>query len=154
MSGRSFLGSGFWLGFDGLEQSLANVAKYAAENWPPYNVEQIGDDRLQVTLAVAGFDESELQITLDQNHLMIHGKKQEQTPENERIFLHRGIATRQFQRHFILGQDIKLECAELSRGLLILSLSRPPPQRPKQITIKNRAAQSEDKIQLAVAKSV
>ena len=138
MSSRSLLGAAFWLGFDSAERGLENLVKQAVDSWPPYNVEQIGKDRLQVTLAVAGFAASELQITLDQNRLTIQGKKTDDasdSPDIERVFLHRGIATRQFQRHFMLGHDIMLDGAQLGQGLLTISLSRPPRTMPRQIDI-------------------
>ena len=152
------MGAAYWLGFDPIERSLEQLAKHAAESWPPYNIEQIGSDRLEVTLAVAGFAASELRVTLDQNHLLIQGKKADDTTVNARspngaarIFLHRGIASRQFQRHFILGHDIRLDRAELAQGLLILSLSRPPPPLPQQLSISSESCENESKITLTIS---
>ncbi|MDI9349517.1 MAG: Hsp20 family protein [Candidatus Symbiobacter sp.] len=155
MSGRSVLGAGFWLGFESVERSLENLTKHAAESWPPYNVEQIGSDQLQVTLAVAGFAPSELKVVLDQNHLVIQGKKSDENASDApaaRIFLYRGIASRQFQRHFILGNDIRLDRAELSQGLLVLSLSRPPPPCPQYVTITTRSKNGDDQVALTITR--
>ena len=152
------MGAGYWLGFDPIERSLEQLGKHAADSWPPYNIEQIGSDRLEVTLAVAGFAASELRVTLDQNHLLIQGKKaddatipNDQAHAPSRIFLYRGIASRQFQRHFILGHDIRLDRAELAHGLLVLSLSRPPPPLPKHLTILSEHSENESKITLTVS---
>jgi HSP20 family molecular chaperone IbpA len=125
MSRPSLFGSPLFLGFDHLEQMLDRVAKNA-DGYPPYNIEQIGDDRLRISLAVAGFGMEELQITQEDNQLVIRGRQKEE-PEG-RVFLHRGIAARQFQRAFVLAEGIEVEGAWLNNGLLHVELRRPQPE--------------------------
>ena len=125
MSRPSLFGSPLFLGFDHLEQMLDRVAKNA-DGYPPYNIEQIGDNRLRISLAVAGFGMDDLQITQEDNQLVIRGRQKE---ENEnRVFLHRGIAARQFQRAFVLAEGIEVEGAWLDNGLLHVDLRRPQPE--------------------------
>src|SRR3546814_14588811 len=93
----------------------------SAEGYPPYNIEQIGAARLRITLAVAGFGESDLSIRIEDNQLVVRGKQRE---EGERLYLHRGIAARQFQRSFILADGIEVLGAELDNGLLHINLAR------------------------------
>ncbi len=133
MSRPSVFGSPLFLGFDHLEQMLDRVAK-SADGYPPYNIEQIGEDRLRITLAVAGFAMDDLQITQEDNQLVIRGRQKE---DNEgRVFLHRGIAARQFQRAFVLAEGIEVEGAWLDNGLLHVDLRRPLPEvRVKKIEI-------------------
>ena len=122
MSSRVFT-SPLFLGFDHLEQMLERAAKSAADGYPPYNIEQIGGSRLRITLAVAGFGMGDLQITTESHQLTIRGR---QTEEMEgRVFLHRGIAARQFQRSFVLAEGIEVEGAWLDNGLLHIDLDRP-----------------------------
>ncbi len=94
--------SPLFLGFDHLEQMLERVSKNSADGYPPYNIEQISPTVLRITLAVAGFTMHELQITQEDNQLVIRGKQADDT--QERVFLHRGIAGRQFQRAFVLAE--------------------------------------------------
>ncbi|MEH6476995.1 MAG: Hsp20 family protein, partial [Sneathiella sp.] len=89
------------LGFDRFEHMLDQLAKSSGEGYPPYNIEQVTDSNIRITLAVAGFFRDDLQITLEQNQLIIHGKQNEETG---RVYLHRGIAARQFQRKFVLAE--------------------------------------------------
>ncbi len=122
MSSRVFP-SPLFLGFDHLEQILERAAKSAADGYPPYNIEQLGGSRLRITLAVAGFGMGDLHITTENHQLVIKGR---QTEEMEgRVFLHRGIAARQFQRSFVLADGIEVEGAWLDRGLLHIDLARP-----------------------------
>ena len=114
--------SPFLLGFDHLEKLLERSAKSAGDGYPPYNIEESGSDRLRITLAVAGFDESELAITVEENQLIIRGRR---TESADRTFLHKGIATRQFQRAFVLAEGIEVVGAELRNGLLAIELARP-----------------------------
>jgi HSP20 family molecular chaperone IbpA len=136
VSRPSLFGSPLFLGFDHLEQMLDRVGKNA-DGYPPYNIEQTGDNRLRITLAVAGFSMDDLQITQEDNQLVIRGRQKEE-PEG-RIFLHRGIAARQFQRAFVLAEGMEVEGAWLDNGLLHLDLKRPQPEsRVKTIRIGAR----------------
>lgn len=118
------------LGFDTMEKTLERVAK-AGDSFPPYNIERIrsSDDdgeRLRITLAVAGFGESDLEVTTEENQLVVRGRQCEDT---ERDYLHRGIAARQFQRIFVLADGMRVRGAELANGLLAIDLDRPEPER-------------------------
>lgn len=138
MSRPSLFGSPLFLGFDHLEQMLDRVTKNA-DGYPPYNIEQIGENRLRISLAVAGFAMDDLQITQEDNQLVIRGRHKEE-PEG-RVFLHRGIAARQFQRAFVLAEGIEVEGAWLDNGLLHVDLRRPQPEvRVKTIEINGSGA--------------
>jgi len=134
----SVFASPLLLGFDHIERVLDQVNKTAAEGYPPYNIEQVGEHRLRITLAVAGFGEEDLSVNVEDNQLVIRGKREEDT--SNRVFLHRGIAARQFTRSFVLAEGIEVRGAEIINGLLHVDLERPIPQ-PKitQIEIKNPA---------------
>jgi HSP20 family molecular chaperone IbpA len=110
------------LGFDQFERTLDRISKSAAEAYPPYNIEQVGQNGLRITLAVAGFAQDELSVQVEDNQLVIRGK---QSDETGRVFLHRGIAARQFQRSFVLADGIEVTGAALNNGLLHIDLSRP-----------------------------
>ena len=125
MSRPSVFGSPLFLGFDHLEQMLDRVQK-SADGYPPYNIEQTSADRLRITLAVAGFSMDDLQITQEGEQLVIRGRREEEA--EGRIFLHRGIAARQFQRAFVLAEGIDVEGAWLDNGLLHVDLRRPQPE--------------------------
>ena len=136
MSRPSVFGSPLFLGFDHLEQMLDRVAKNA-DGYPPYNIEQTAEGRLRITLAVAGFAMDDLQITQEDNQLVIRGRQRDDA-EN-RVFLHRGIAARQFQRAFVLAEGIEVEGAWLDNGLLHVDLRRPQPEvRVKRIEINSK----------------
>ncbi|MDB5383922.1 MAG: ibpA 2 [Rhodospirillales bacterium] len=138
MSRSNLFGSPLFLGFDHLEQMLDRVAKNS-EGYPPYNIEQTGDNRLRITLAVAGFSMDDLQITQEDNQLVIRGKQKDDT--EGRIFIHRGIAARQFQRAFVLAEGIDVEGAWVDNGLLHVELQRPQPEvRVKTIHITKAGA--------------
>jgi HSP20 family molecular chaperone IbpA len=139
MSRSSLFGSPLFLGFDHLEQMLDRVAKNS-DGYPPYNIEQTGDNRLRITLAVAGFSMDDLQLTQEDNQLVVRGKQKDDV--EGRIFLHRGIAARQFQRAFVLAEGIDVEGAWLDNGLLHIDLKRPQPEvRVKSIRITMRGGQ-------------
>ena len=121
----SFFSSPFLLGFDEFEQRLDRMAK-AADGYPPYNIERLSDEdgseAFLISIAVAGFTEEDLEITLEDNQLLIRGR---QSDEPGREFLHRGIAARQFQRSFLLADGMKVEGADLKDGLLNINIVRP-----------------------------
>ena len=125
MTRLSVFNSPLLLGFDHLERMLDRVGKSSAEGYPPYNIEQIGDNGLSITLAVAGFREDDLSIQVEDNQLLIRGK---QAADDSRVFLHRGIAARQFQRSFILAEGLEVTGARLEHGLLHIDLVRPAPE--------------------------
>jgi HSP20 family molecular chaperone IbpA len=134
MNRISVLNSPFLLGFEQVERTLDRIAKTAGEGYPPYNIEQIGDDGLRITLAVAGFSRDDLAIQVEDNQLVIRGKQQD---DKERVYLHRGIAARQFQRSFVLVDGIQVTGADLDNGLLHIDLNRPLPEpRVQKIEIK------------------
>jgi len=122
MSRLSLFNSPLLLGFDQFERTLDRVAKAGAEGYPPYNIEQIGDDSLRITLAVAGFGLEELEIQLEDNQLTVRGKQKD---DPTRVYLYRGIAARQFQRSFVLAEGIEVDSASLDSGLLSIALKRP-----------------------------
>jgi HSP20 family molecular chaperone IbpA len=128
------------LGFESMEKTLERAAK-SADGYPPYNIERIrgGEDRadrLRITLAVAGFAEGDLEVTTEENQLVIRGRQAEETP---REYLHRGIAARQFQRCFVLAEGMRVVSAELRNGLLSIDLDRPEPERTvRKISISVR----------------
>lgn len=130
MSRIPSLSSPFLLGFDEIERALDRVAK-AADGYPPYNIERLARDdrnpeRLRITLAVAGFTIDQLDVTIEENQLVIRGR---QTEDKGRQYLHRGIAARQFQRTFVLADGMDVLGADLRNGLLSIDLARPEPER-------------------------
>jgi len=126
MSRISMFNSPLLLGFDQIERVLDQVSKTKAEGYPSYNIEQIGENHLRITVAVAGFAEDDLSVTTEDNQLIIRGKHQED--ESNRIYIHRGIASRQFQRSFVLAEGIEVVGAHLDNGLLHVDLNRPVPE--------------------------
>lgn len=128
-------GSPYLLGFDHFERLAERLSK-GAEGYPPYNIEQTSEDAFQITLAVAGFSPSELNVTVEDNQLIIRGK---QTDDEARSYLHRGIAARQFQRAFVLADGMEATGAELENGLLSIRLFRKRPEpKVKSITIMGK----------------
>ena len=113
------------LGFDQIERMLDRAGKAASEGYPPYDIEQMGEHALRITLAVAGFSEDELSVAVEDSQLLIRGK---QAQDENRVFLHRGIAARQFQRSFILAEGLEVKGAKLEHGLLHIELARPAPE--------------------------
>ena len=133
MSGRVFA-SPLFVGFDQLEQMLERASKSTSDGYPPYNIEQVSPTTLRITLAVAGFTMDDLQITQEDNQLVIRGRQTDDT--QGRVFLHRGIAARQFQRAFVMAEGIEVNGAWLDNGLLHIELARPQPEvRVKTIPI-------------------
>src|SRR3974390_2635133 len=122
MSRNTYFNSPFLLGFEHLERVLERTTRAAGDGYPPYNIEEAGNDRLRIALAVAGFSRDELSVTVEDNQLVIRGKQSEVA---DKTFLHRGIAARQFQRSFVLAEGIDVVGAELENGLLAIDLVRP-----------------------------
>ena len=114
------------LGFEQLERLLERTAKTGNEGYPPFNIEQTTDFSYRITLAVAGFAESDLSITVEDRQLVIRGRQKDDS--EGRVFLHRGIASRQFQRSFVLADGVEVGEAVLENGLLHVDLSRQKPQ--------------------------
>ena len=110
------------LGFENFERVLARASKASSEGYPPYNIEQTSENGLRVTLAVAGFSMDDLSVTIEDNELVIRGRQIEES--SERIFIHRGIAARQFQRSYVLAEEIDIIGATLDSGLLHIDLER------------------------------
>lgn len=134
MSSARMFTSPLFLGFDHLEQMLERASKTASDGYPPYNIEQTAPTALRISLAVAGFTMDDLQITQEDNQLVIRGRQTDDT--QGRVFLHRGIAARQFQRAFVLAEGIEVKGAWLDNGLLHVDLFRPQPEtRVKTIEI-------------------
>ena len=121
------------LGFEQLERLLERSAKAGNEGYPPYNIEQTSDFSYRITLAVAGFAEEDLSITIEDRQLVIRGRQTEDM--GDRVFLHRGIAARQFQRSFVLAEGVEVSGALLQNGLLHVDLKRVEPENVIQ-TIK------------------
>ncbi len=139
MSRMSLFNSPLLLGFDQYERTLDRIGRNA-EGYPPYNIEQMADDRLRITLAVAGFAREDLEITLEANQLIIRGKQADQP---ERVYLHRGIAGRQFQRSFVLADGLEVAGADLTNGLLEIEILRPPvEQQVRTIPIRGNESGS------------
>jgi HSP20 family molecular chaperone IbpA len=129
------------LGFDHIERTLDRIAKSATDGYPPYNIEQIGEDRLRITIAVAGFAERDLSVQIEDSQLVVRGKQQD---EPDRVYLHRGIAARQFQRSFVLAEGIEVTGATLADGLLHVDLSRPvPDSRVRTVEIQKAGSRVE-----------
>jgi HSP20 family molecular chaperone IbpA len=116
----------FLLGFDQLERLVEQTAKSGNDGYPPYNIEQTSDRSYRITLAVAGFREADLSITVEDRQLVIRGNQQD--TGQERTYLHRGIAARQFQRSFVLADGMEVEGASMENGLLHIDLRRAVPE--------------------------
>ena len=125
-----FFSSPFLLGFDQLERALDRVSKSSADGYPPYNIEQDGENALRITLAVAGFSREELNVFVEGTQLTVQGK---QGDEPGRVYLHRGIAARQFQRSFVLADGMNVVGAEIKDGLLHVDLVRPPVEERRRV---------------------
>lgn len=125
----------YLLGFDQLERLVERTAKTGNEGYPPYNIEQTSDHSYRITLALAGFREEDLQITVEDRQLVIRGRQGEEA--EGRVFLHRGIAARQFQRAFVLAEGVDVGEALMENGLLHIDLTRAVPEKIVQtISIK------------------
>ena len=135
MSRLSLFNSPLLLGFEHFEQIVDRVSKAQADGYPPYNIEQVDANHLRITLAVAGFGLDDLSVHVDGNQLVVRGKQAE---EENRVYLHRGIAARQFQRSFVLAEGIEVTGAQVDNGLLHVELERPEVEpRVRNVEIRN-----------------
>ena len=135
MARVSPFGSPLLLGFDRLEEMVDRLSRSATDGYPPYNVVHLGDERLRISLAVAGFDEDDLDVTVQRNELHIRGRQAE---DNGAVYLYRGIAARQFHRTFLLADGIEIDGARLDNGLLHIELTRhAAPEIVKTIAIES-----------------
>ena len=135
MPRMSVFNSPLLLGFDHFERMLDRASKASAEGYPPYNIEQIGENGLRITLAVAGFSMADLNVAVEDNQLVVRGQLKdggEDGGEDGRVYLHRGIASRQFQRSFVLADGVEVVSADIENGLLHIDLRRTAPQQVVQ----------------------
>ena len=131
------------VGFDRLFDMLDQVSQFEPmTNWPPYNVEKQGEDQYRITMAVAGFSQDEIEVTQQENTLLISGKKHQDNGQGE--IMHRGIATRAFKQSFNLADFVKVTGANLENGLLTVELQREVPEelKPRRISIGRQPSQS------------
>lgn len=126
MARMTFASHPFLLGFDQLDRLVERTAKAGNDGYPPYNIEQTGENAYRITLAVAGFSEDDLAITVEDSQLVIRGRQADDGAE--RMFLHRGIAARQFQKSFVLADGMEVIAASLENGLLHVDLERARPE--------------------------
>ncbi|MBP01707.1 MAG: heat-shock protein Hsp20 [Rhodospirillaceae bacterium] len=133
MAGMSVFSSPLLLGFDQIERVIDRASKKSSEGYPPYNIEQVDQHSLRISLAVAGFSDDDLAVTVEDNQLVVRGRINEDA--SEKIYIHRGIASRQFNRSFVLAEGIEVQTAGLDNGLLHIDLRRPIPE-PKVTEIK------------------
>lgn len=122
MARGPYFSSPLFLGFEDIERLVERVSKSSQDGYPPYNIEQIGTDRIRISLALAGFERDWLSVTMEDNQLVIRGKQPE---DDGKTYIHRGIATRQFQRAFVIADGIEVTGASMANGLLNIDLRRP-----------------------------
>ncbi|MEQ9327846.1 MAG: Hsp20 family protein [Rhodospirillales bacterium] len=143
MTRLSLFNSPLLLGFDDLERVMDRVSKASSDGYPPYNIEKTGDHSLRISLAVAGFTMNDLSVTIEDNQLVVRGRQGDDG--NDRVFLHRGIASRQFQRAFVLAEGIEVSAAFLDNGLLHVDMERSVPDvRVRNIPINSTGAGGKD----------
>ena len=129
--------SPFLLGFEHTRSLIERAQKAAAESYPPYNVEDLGDGEIRITLAVAGFSPDQLEVMVEDRQLTVLGRRDDNAAKAEDAFLHRGIAARGFIRSFVLADGMEVDGATLEHGLLHIDLYRPEPEKKvKQIPIR------------------
>ncbi|MBO5997899.1 MAG: Hsp20 family protein [Alphaproteobacteria bacterium] len=150
---RLALNTPFMLGFENLERMMEELAKAGSEGFPPYNIEQLSDTQLRISLAVAGYDEQDLDVSVEDDRLIIRGRSALQ--EQERHFLYRGIAGRNFQKTFVLAHGMKVQGAFMDKGLLHIDLFRvepvatvtkikiAPPAKNKTLVIPGKAKEKK-----------
>ena len=148
MSRMSVFNSPLLLGFEHFERILDRASKASAEGYPPYNIEQFGENALRITLAVAGFSMGDLNVSVEDNQLVIRGRLEDAVGDGDgdenRVYLHRGIASRQFHRSFVLAEGIEVQGATMDNGLLYIKLERIVPE-PEVRTIKIESGPSGGK---------
>ena len=142
MTKLSFGAHPFLLGFEQLERLVERTAK-SGEGYPPYNIEAVTENAYRITLAVAGFREEDLAITVEDRQLVIRGRVSDGENGQERVFLHRGIASRAFQRSFVLADGVEVGGAHMEHGLLHIDLRRVVPETVVQ-TIPIRSGRASD----------
>lgn len=141
MSRMSAFSSPLLLGFEEIERALERLSRTSSDGYPPYNIERLAKtgeraETLRITLAVAGFSDDDLEVTVEENELVVSGR---QNDDPERVYLHRGIAARQFRKVFVLAEGIEVKGAALSDGLLSVDLVRPETERvARRIAINGR----------------
>lgn len=125
------------IGFDRLADMLTNASRVDGNGYPPYNIEARGEDEYRISMAVAGFSESDLEIVTEQNTLTVSGARAAEDEDEDREFLYRGIATRSFERRFQLADHVRVVSARLENGLLHIELKRELPEqmKPRRIEI-------------------
>lgn len=134
----SLFDSPMFLGFDHFEETFNRLRKNASDGYPPYNIEQTNENGLRITLAVAGFTMDDLEVEVENNQLIIRGKQEE---DEDRLYLHRGIAARQFQRSFVLADGIEVRGASIDNGLLHIEMERLEPEsNARKIEISGKPA--------------
>lgn len=137
MARMTFASHPFLLGFDQLDRLVERTAKSGNDGYPPYNIEQVDENAYRITLAVAGFSEDDLAITIEDSQLVIRGRQADEGAD--RVFLHRGIAARQFQKSFVLADGMEVRCASMANGLLHVDLVRSLPESVVQTVQITRA---------------
>jgi len=137
MTKMTFASHPFLLGFEQLDRLVERTNKAGNEGYPPYNIEQTGQSAYRITLAVAGFSEEDLGITVEDNQLVVRGKQVDDSAD--KTFLHRGIAARQFQRSFVLADGVEVANASTENGLLHIDLHRNQPETIVQSIKINKA---------------
>jgi len=136
MTRMSVFSSPLLLGFEHIERMIDRANKSSAEGYPPYNIEQTSENSLRITLAVAGFSDKNLSVTIEDNQLCVRGASPDSSVD--KVFLHRGIAARNFTRNFILAEGIEVKHAEQENGLLHIDLQRKIPEKKiKEIKINS-----------------
>jgi molecular chaperone IbpA len=139
------------IGYDRLFDLMESAQSASEDNYPPYNIERLGDNRFQISLALAGFGPDEIAITADQNVLTVEGAKK--VGNDERQYLHRGISNRPFKRQFSLADYVQVRGAAFDSGLLKIELAREIPEamKPRRIAINGQPSATVDKIETAKA---
>lgn len=137
----------FAIGFDNIDKLMENFLSGDVETsgYPPYNIEKLSEDEYKISMAVAGFSENEIEITVEGQKLLIQGSKAEKSEDDIREFIHRGIAERSFEQKFELEGHIKVKSAEMQNGLLNINLKREIPEemKPKKIEIKSNSSENK-----------
>lgn len=145
----SLFDSPMFLGFDHFEETFNRLRKSASDGYPPYNIEQTHENGLRITLAVAGFTMDDLEVEVETNQLIIRGRQEE---DENRLYLHRGIAARQFQRSFVLADGIEVLGASIDNGLLHIEMERfEPESNARKIKISGKSSSQESSKAIDVA---